>query len=82
LIDVETGEVTNKDSYKRLPEIEYFTNGKVWILYTNKALFSSHYYSSYRKEMKRDFLEFNFQSRNTWMEPTQNSLLPIRMKNV
>jgi hypothetical protein len=60
LVNMETGEVINKDSYLRLAEIEYAENGKVWTLYTNKVLTSSHYYLSYRINMKRDFLEFNF----------------------
>jgi len=60
LVDGETGEIINKDSFLRLSEIEYAENGKVWTLYTNKVLTSSHYYLSYRIDMKRDFLEFNF----------------------
>ena len=60
LVDTETGEIIDKDSFLRLSEIEYSDNGKVWTLYTNKVLTSSHYYLSYRIDLKRDFTEFNF----------------------
>lgn len=59
-VDKETGEIIDKDSFLRLTEIEYSEIGKVWTLYTNKVLTSSHYYLSYRIDMKRNFLEFNF----------------------
>ncbi|PTN07413.1 phage/plasmid replication protein [Mangrovibacterium marinum] len=60
LVDSETGEVIDKDSYLRLSEIEYSDTGKVWTLYKNKVRTKSHYDLSYRVDMKQDFVEFNF----------------------
>ena len=60
LVNEETGEIIDKDSYLRLSEIEFSDNGKVWTLYRNKVKTKSHYYLGYRVDMKRDFVEFNF----------------------
>lgn len=60
LVDPETGEIVDKDSYLRLSEIEFSDNGKVWTLYRNKVKTKSHYYLGYRVDMKRDLVEFNF----------------------
>ncbi len=60
LVDTETGEIIDKDSYLRLAEIDYSDNGKVWTLYKNKIKLKSHYYLNYRVDMKQDFVEFNF----------------------